>query len=1517
MKKKDSDSTKKVVRQLQQKPAKSEFLIVGIGASAGGIQALQEFFRQVPVDTGIAYVVILHLSPDHDSQLKEVLQRETQLPVKQVIDKDVIEPDHIYVVSPNKHLTMQDDTIIATTNILMEERRAPVDIFFRTMAEQYGPRAIAVILSGTGANGSMGLKRVKERGGACFVQNPRESEFNEMPRSAIATKMVDEVLSVSKIPQKIISYNKSISEIEITDHADKRPDDQQQALREIFTQLRIRTGHDFTNYKRPTLLRRIERRINITGHSDLSAYAVHMHDNPDEPAALLKDLLISVTNFFRDKKPFEAIELEVLPLLFKDKTSEDNVRIWVPGCATGEEAYSLAILCAEITMGAIDAPKVQIFATDIDEAAVAHAREGLYTLNDTADVSSERLRRFFNKEGDRYRIRREIRETIMFAAHNFLKDPPFSHLDMVSCRNVMIYLNQTAQERVIETFHFALKPGAYLFLGTSESVDGASDLYSVHNRENHIFQRRQVTPRSYPIPETTPSLNFDKFKNDDTSQEQEKKMLDRISFGDLHQQLLEEYAPPSLVVNEDFEILHLTERAGQFLQISGGEPSKNLLKLIKPELRLELRSALYQSAQRQSAVEARGLKVNINDKTETINVKVRPVLRSGDTAKGFILIIFEPGKDETGQEIVLSSDEPLAKQMEEELIRVKIQLRTANEQHDFQAEEMKASNEELQAMNEELRSAAEELETSKEELQSINEELRTVNQELKVKIEETSIASNNLQNIINSTDIGTIFLDRSFRVALYTPAAGSIFNLIPADYGRPLSDITHKLEYHELQRDAETVLEKLNIIEKEVSTANGDVYLMRLTPYRTDEDRINGIIISFINVTERKQTEEALRSVEDKYRLQLEDQVQQRTAELKQSHDQYLTLVQNTPDLITRWDKNLKLIFANSAFENKLGVNVGMQLGKTYPEMGQPENIALPYTESLEKAFSTGKTVEHFNSFSTSEGEVHFYSRITPERNASGEIETILATARDITDLKNATEEIKQKKDELAKQANDRYQELFNSIDEGFCIVHVEFDQNGTAVDYRFVEANIAFATQTGLYNSVGKSIRELSSYDNLQLLDIYGKIAKTLEPERFENLIKETGHYYEVYAFPTGNPEDYNVAVLFNDITPRKKEEEKKELAQEQLRVFEERSRIALESAGMASWDWNVKDDSISWNENHYTLLGLIPGNQTINASFFEKFIHPDDKINVMNSLQQAVETAGEFIAEFRIVRADNRAELWMKGYGRTVSKDNGKASRIIGVMLNITDQREFTDELTRQVKERTLELQRSNDDLRQFAHVASHDLKEPVRKIRTFQNRILEEFGELLPEEVKLYLQRIESAAVRMYTMIDGVLHYSKLGSEEDELEKVDINEIVENIKTDLEVLIDAKKAVITTHNLQSVNAHFTLVYQLFYNLVLNSLKFAKITTPVKIEIVSASIRNETGSYLEITFKDNGIGFRPEQSQIIFNTFTRLHSADKYEGSGLGLALCKKIIERYKGTITAIGEPEKGAIFTLLFPQ
>jgi two-component system, chemotaxis family, CheB/CheR fusion protein len=840
------------------KPAKEEFLIVGLGASAGGIQAFREFFQHVPPKSGIAYVVILHLSPDHDSRLAQVLQTTTQMPVTQVTEKVAVVPDHVYVVPPNQHLTMQDGSIIVSPNTQIEDRRAPVDIFFRTLAEEHGSRAIAIILSGTGANGSMGIKRIKEKGGAAFVQNPREAEFNEMPRNSIATGLIDEVLNVAELPAKIIAYKNSLGKVIISEEPESRPQDQQQALREIFTQIKVSTGHDFSNYKRPTLLRRIERRINIHSLPDLPAYVTFMHDNKEETNALLKDLLISVTNFFRDKKAFDLIETEVLPSLLKGKTAENQLRIWVPGCATGEEAYSMAILCAELTSGLIDGPKVQIFATDIDEAAIAHAREGLYTLNDVADVSPERLRRFFNKEGDIYRIRREVRENVMFAFHNFLKDPPFSHLDLISCRNVMIYLNHVAQERVTETFHFALNPGGYLFLGSSESVDGATDLYAAYNRENHIFQSRRVSHRAYPIPETVPNVHVTKPRSS-LALEHESKTPERFSFGDLHQQLLEQYAPPSLVVNEEYDIVHISERAGQYLQISGGELSRNLLKLIIPDLRLETRSALYQAVKRQSAVESRGIKMKLGDRTENINIHVRPVLRPGDPARGFLLVLFEPTtiEKEEGQ-VLLTSNEPVATHLEEELTQLKSQLRSSNEQHEYQAEELKASNEELQAMNEELRSAAEELETSKEELQSINEELRTVNQELKVKIDEATLTNNNLQNLIFSTDIGTIFLDRSMRVVLFTPATRKIFNLIAADYGRPLADITGKLDYGNLLQDAETVLDKLTTLEQEVRTVENSFYLMRISPYRTSEDRINGVVIIFVDITALKQAEQQL-----------------------------------------------------------------------------------------------------------------------------------------------------------------------------------------------------------------------------------------------------------------------------------------------------------------------------------------------------------------------------------------------------------------------------------------------------------------------------------------------------------------------------------------------------------------------------------------------------------------------------------------------------------------------------------
>jgi len=911
------------------------FLIVGLGASAGGIQALRAFFQHVPADSQIAYVVILHLSPDHDSQLAQVLQTVAHIPVMQVMEKVRVVPNHIYVVSPNQHLVMEEDFIVPSSNLRVEERRAPVDIFFRTLADAHGTRAVCVVLSGTGANGSMGLKRVKERGGVAYAQNPREADFNEMPRNAIATELIDEVLPVAEIPGRILAYRASMGTVEIPVEAEQRAEQQQQALREIFTHLRLRTGHDFSNYKQATLLRRLERRINVRNLADLPSYAAFLQQNPDESQALLKDFLISVTNFFRDRKPFQALEQDVLPAIFHQKKAGESVRIWVAGCATGEEAYSLAMLVAEQTLGVLDAPKVQIFATDIDEAAIAVAREGLYTLNDAADVSPERLLRFFTKEGDGYRVQRELRELVLFANHNFLKDPPFSRLDLVTCRNVLIYLNQVAQERVMETFHFALRPGGFLFLGSSESVDGASDLYATVSRDDHTYRTRQVVLPHYPVPEAEPAALQPPAAAVLKHQEADGRQSNRLAMGELHQQLLEQYAPPSLVVNADYDILHMSEKVGSYLEFSGGEPTKNLLKLIRPELRLELRSALHQAVQRQTAVEARNVLWDRDGTRQSLTIRVRPVTKEGDTTRGFILVIFEPNEQEpTADRVMLRSDEPIAQHLEAELIQVKAQLRYSAEQYEYQAEELKASNEEFQAVNEELRSAAEELETSKEELQSINEELRTVNQELKVKIEEISVTSNNLHNLIHSAGVATIFLDRAFCIQLYTPAAQQLFNLIPTDHGRPISDITHRLHYDELLADAETVLTKLAQLEREIATTDSRTFLLRMLPYRTAEDRIQGVVITLFDITERKQAEEIVKLSERR-----------------------LQRMVDVPSVgMLAFDHNNTLVQANDAFLELVGYSREEFAARTFTwlDFTPPEYVEMSW-QALAKLQQTGR----------------------------------------------------------------------------------------------------------------------------------------------------------------------------------------------------------------------------------------------------------------------------------------------------------------------------------------------------------------------------------------------------------------------------------------------------------------------------------------------------------------------------------------------------------------------------------
>jgi two-component system, chemotaxis family, CheB/CheR fusion protein len=984
-----------------------DFLVVGLGASAGGIKAFKEFFTHVPPDSGMAYVVILHLSPEHESHLAEVLQVATEMPVMQVHGSVQIEPNHIYVIPPNKSLAMNDGHLALSEVKRIEERRAPVDIFFRTLADSKNAHAVSVVLSGTGSDGSMGMKRVKEMGGVCIVQDPREAEYSDMPRHSMATGLVDYVLPVSEIPRKIIAYRDRLERTRIPLEPLERPETDEQALRNIFTQLRVRTGHDFSNYKRATVLRRIERRINVHELSDLQAYAAFMREHQREAPALLKDLLISVTNFFRDCEAFEALERGFIRRLFEGKGLGDQVRVWVAGCATGEEAYTMAMMLAEFAETLTGAPTVQVFATDIDEQAIATAREGFYTEADVADVSPERLRRFFIKEADGYRVRRELRETVLFAHHNLIKDPPFSHLDLISCRNLLIYLNRTAQERVMQVFHFALNLGGFLFLGTSESVDGSTDMFLVVDKEAHVYQSRAMAAR-LPLPVTDQSVAMRVTELRQKEERlQETRAIERLSYADLHQRLVEQYVPPSVVVNEEYDIVHLSERAGRYMQVAGGEPSHNLLKMVRPEIRMELRTALYQAVQNRASVEARSVPVHLEGGTRLVNLLVRPVLSEGDGAHGFILVVFEDAgegaesPDSDALETVIAA-EPAARQLEDELVRVKAQLRSTVEQYETQTEELKASNEELQAMNEELRSTAEELETSKEELQSVNEELTTVNQELKIKIEELSQANDDFRNLMNSTDIGTIFLDRALRLKLFTPRACDIFNLIPSDIGRPLSDLHGQITGGDLTVSLEHVISTLRPIQREIQTHGGHWYLMNILPYRTAEDRIEGVIATFLDITGRKEAEGQLRESEERLRLLIE------------SVTDYSIIIQDINGRIEIWNPGAERMFGYTEAEA-----VGQSIEIIFTPEDRAEGVHLAEMQAAREQGVAKDERWHLRKDGS-----RFYVSGVLTLLRDGVLMGYAKIARDLTESKRTEEELRRAHEELEQRVKERTSEL-------------------------------------------------------------------------------------------------------------------------------------------------------------------------------------------------------------------------------------------------------------------------------------------------------------------------------------------------------------------------------------------------------------------------------------------------------------------------------------------------------------
>ena len=831
--------------------------LVAIGTSAGGLIALRTLFAKLPPDLGVAFVVITHLVPDQPSALVSILARHTSMPVAEVGNSVPIEPNHVYVIAPNRQLVVEDSEI--GTEPFAEPRglRAPIDWFFRSLAERHRD-GFGIVLSGGGSDGTVGIRAMKGAGAVILVQDPKEAEFPWMPRNAIATGCVDVVAPVAQLAEKLVQLIRNQQGLNFKEASIKGND----TVRQILAYLRTRTGQDFSCYKAPTILRRLTRRMQLNNIQRLEDYDVYLRNNAEEVQALFGDFLISVTHFFRDPETFKALSVQVIPELMS-KSLNTPLRVWVPGCATGEEVYSLAILLLEETTRQ-GHREVQIFATDIDAYALDKAREGLYPAAIENDVSEERLQHFFTREGNHYRINRVVRNTVVFAHHSLLTDPPFSRLDLISCRNLLMYLEQDAQKRVLEMMHYALNPGGYLFLGAAETAEIEPDFFRVADRQNHIYrtllraQKPRLEPlRLSPIPATAPR------------NQPFPPAPSAVAQAAVHLKALEEYAPPSVLVDADQHLLHLSESAGRFMQHPSGPPSTNIIELVRPELKSELSRALHAALDRGESSLSMAIPVEFNHATRRVSIHVLPIKAEGAGAQALVLFL-DGGLFEHAEHVLPAQtghDEASAiiGRLSEEIDFTQQQLRESRAEYASATEELRAANEELLSANEEYRATSEELEASKEELQSMNEELLTLNGELKAKIDSTALANANLQNLMAAMEGGTLFIGADMCIKFFTPGIVHQFNIATTDIGRPITDFTHRLKYTGLSDDTRAVLRDLTPIQREIESTFEEWFLMRMRPYRKD-GRIEGVAITFIDVTQLHRAKDALKESEARFR---------------------------------------------------------------------------------------------------------------------------------------------------------------------------------------------------------------------------------------------------------------------------------------------------------------------------------------------------------------------------------------------------------------------------------------------------------------------------------------------------------------------------------------------------------------------------------------------------------------------------------------------------------------------------
>lgn len=1131
--------------------------IVGIGASAGGLEAYERFFKNMSADSGYAYVLVQHLSPTHKSMLSELVQRFSSMPVHEAEDDQSIEPNQVYTIPPNRDLGLLHGRLQLLNPIQPHGLRLPIDYFFNSLAQDQGSNAICIILSGTGTDGTLGLRSVKAEGGLTLAQLPESAAYDGMPLSAISTGLVDLVLPPEAMPEQLIQYrkkwqlsgNRVIHEIQQGDKLDK-----------VMLLLRSQTGHDFTQYKSGTLERRVERRMMVNRLIKLDDYIALLQSSRLEAETLFREILIGVTRFFRDREAFSLLEEQALPALFADRPAQQPLRIWVCGCSTGEEAYTIALLLRRYMDERLLPHPVQIFATDIDPEAIDIARAATYPESIVADLPEDLLKRYFHRKQHAWRLTKQIREMMVFAIQSVIKDPPFSNLDMISCRNLLIYLQPELQRRVLATFHYVLKPKGWLLLGSSESVGPLSERFRTLSAKWRLYANRALDDREKIERDSLKTMQRPPTPSPSTRDGYRANGLNHNIRHMTERTLLEHYTPVGITIDERGNMLYVSGRTGLFLETTTGEASLNLIKLAREDLRPALRHAIRQAMLNNLATRREMVSMRYAGQYHWVGISVRPIKQATALHRALLVVLEDLGPEPLENET--EEHEPRIHRLKQELQNTRDFLQSSNEQLESANQELISTNEELQSSNEELQSSNEELETSQEELRSVNEELMTVNTELQTKIEELNRTNNDLSNLMASTDLAIVFLDEQLKIRRFTPAATQLLHLVDSDIGRPLQHTVTDFDYDDMVKDAERLLDTLLPQEKEIRTRAGRWYLMRLRAYRTLEHMIAGVVMTFIDIHAQKQGEDLKR----------------------------LTLaVEQSPNGVIMTDREGHIVYVNPRFSETTGYTAREALGQS-PNILKSSKHPAEFYRNLWEIISSGHVWRGEFRNRRKNGELYWESAvISPVKDTEGRITHYVGVQEDITNRKLLEAE--------ALANAQRYRTLVENMSSGVAV----YAAREQGKDFEFLDFNKAGERIEGVKREdlIGRSLLEVfPGVVEFGLFEVLQRVWQTGEPASHpirlyqDEKISGWRENY-VYKLPSGE-----VVAIYDDVTDKKRYEQ-------ELINSERRLQSILDSTCEGIFSMDLAGNCTLANKSCLQMLGYTDAAELVGRHMHELIHH------------------------------------------------------------------------------------------------------------------------------------------------------------------------------------------------------------------------------------------------------------------------------------------------------------------------